>query len=212
MGKKGIKYGVFIVVLSFLAYKSIYIKKLDEVKAEATGKQFDAAFYARTYLEDKLPPGLEKATDINLLTLLLQKDRQGAFDRYSHALGIGNIRFFLVRGQGLITSIDENDAYVLVRSDSLSQVVPIATEYVFGNAIRDASGLININEFSNTMDFNNVSAEINKMIRTKVLPPFKARERKGMAVSFTGAVELNKAHPGMDHMEVMPITLKVINQ
>ena len=62
---------------------------------------------------------------------------------------------------------------VTLRDDTTTFVRTIATEFIFGNAVRDATGLININEFKNTMDFNNVSAELNRIIREKVLPQFK---------------------------------------
>ena len=116
-----------------------------------------------------------------------------------------------MKGEGQIESINENDASVIIKSDSTSIGARIATEFVFGNAIRDASGLIDINEFNNTMDFNNVSAEINKIIRTEVLPPFKSTAKKGDMVQFVGAIELNQEHPDLENIEIIPVTLKIIH-
>jgi predicted lipoprotein len=116
-----------------------------------------------------------------------------------------------VKGIGVITDLDEDKATLLAKDDSSEQKVILATEFVFGNAIRDASGLININEFNNTMDFNNVSAEINKIIRNEVLPPFKNAVQKGDTIQFTGAIELNKIHLKLDNIEVIPIQLQIIN-
>ncbi|GAA4730180.1 DUF2291 domain-containing protein [Flavisolibacter ginsenosidimutans] len=210
--KKSLKYIITVAVILIVAYNSVYFKKLSEVKAAASSKQFDAVAYAQNYLVKKLPVALNKAMEVNELTGLLQSNPKEAFDKYSHALGIGNIRFFLVKGRGEITKIEDDATFVLVKKDSASQVIKIATEYVFGNAIRDASGLININEFNNTMDFNNVSAEINKIIRRDVLPPFKAGAKKGDRVEFTGAVELNQVHLKLDNIEVVPISLKIVNR
>ena len=114
----------------------------------------------------------------------------------------------MVKGRGLITSINEND--VSVSADSGKQNITIATEYIFGNAVRDATGLININEFNNTMDFNNVSAEINKIIREKVLPSFKSNAKKGSRIKFVGAIELNKEHLDLSGIEVIPVKVSVI--
>ena len=209
--KKSLKYIITIVIIGLVAYNSVYFKKLDEVKAAGSAKQFDAVAYARNYLNNKLPAALNNAIEINTLTALLKTEPQKTFEKYSHALGIGNIRYFLVKGQGEITNIEDDATSVLVKNDTTGQVVKIATEYVFGNAIRDASGLININEFNNTMDFNNVSAEINKIVRTEVLPPFKAQAKKGDRMDFTGAIELNQVHLKLDNIEVVPITLKIVN-
>jgi len=143
---------------------------------------------------------------------MLSSDPAKTFDVYSHALGIGNLRYFLIRGKGIIESVNENDVTVMLNVDSSKQTVTLATEYIFGNAVRDASGLININEFTNTMDFNNVSAEINKIIREKVLPSFKQSVKKGDVVEFTGAIELNKEHLDLSHVEVVPVQIGMSNE
>jgi predicted lipoprotein len=83
---------------------------------------------------------------------------------------------------------------------------------VYGNAVRDASGLIDINEFTNTTDLNNVSAEINNIIRKEVLPPFMAKMKKGDVISFYGAIELNKEHLKTDKIEIIPISLSIPNK
>ncbi|MCU7550598.1 DUF2291 domain-containing protein [Chitinophagaceae bacterium LB-8] len=209
MQKKVIKYALSIVALIVVAYNSIYFKSLDEVKAASAVKQFDAASYAHHFFNKKLMPGIDKAVEIDALLKLVQSDPSKAFLSYSHALGIGNIRYFLVKGEGTIKAIGENTTTISYISDTTQKQLEIATEFVYGNAIRDASGLININEFNSTMDFNNVSAEINKIVRSEVLPSFKANGKVGDRIKFSGAIELNQAHLNLDHIEVVPITLKL---
>jgi len=207
---KAVKYIITITVIVLIAYNSVYFKKLDEVKASLSGKEFNAANYAATFWSSKLIPDLDKAIDLPKLNSMLTSDPAKTFDTYSHALGIGNLRYFLIRGKGIIESVNENDVTVRLQSDSGNQTVTLATEYIFGNAVRDATGLININEFTNTMDFNNVSAEINKIIREKVLPPFKQSAKKGSVIDFTGAIELNKEHLDLSHMEIIPVKVAII--
>lgn len=208
--KKVLKYGAGILVLLVVLYNSVYFKKLDEVNASSS--KFDAKTYARNYFNKKLIPSLNNAVEINQLLTLLQQNKDEAFEKYSHALGIGNIRYFLVKGEGPVTAINENDVEITARADTNQKPLSIATEFVFGNAIRDASGKIDINEFTNTMDFNNVSAEINKIVRGEVLPPFKASVKKGDTVQFAGAVELNKEHLNVEKIEIIPVQLKIAGQ
>lgn len=156
-------------------------------------------------------PNLSRAVELKKLTAILTTDATKAFETYSHALGIGNLRYFLVKGKGKIISVNEDDVSVLLKSDTSQQAVTIATEYIFGNAVRDATGLIDINEFTNTMDFNNVSAEFNKTIREKVLPAFKSAVKKGNTIEFSGAIELNKAHLNLSQIEVIPVQLKIMS-
>ena len=178
--KKGLKYLFGIIVFAVLAVNSVYFRKLDERKASSS--KFDAKEYAKSYFNTKLKPSLSNAVEINQLMSFLQSNKEQTFEKYAHALGIGNIRYFLVKGEGIVTSINENDVSVLAKADTARKAIRIATEFVFGNAIRDASGKIDVNEFSNTMDFNSVSSEINKIVRAEVLPRFKANVKKGDTV------------------------------
>ena len=206
---KMIKYIITIVIIILVAYNSIYFRKLDEVKTSRAASEFNAALYAQAFWNNKLITRLDKAVDLGQLVAMISADTAKTFETYSHALGIGNLRYFLVKGKGTIISVNEDDITVLV--DSIQSSVKIATEYIFGNAVRDATGLININEFNNTMDFNNVSAELNKIIREKVLPPFKLKAKKGNRIIFTGAVELNKEHVDLSHIEVIPVSIVTDN-
>jgi len=204
---KAAKYIILIVIMATVAYNSVYFKKLDEVNASRSAKQFNAAAYAQTFWTTKLIPNLDKAIDITQLTTMLSTNAPKTFDAYSHALGIGNLRYFLVKGKGTIASVNEDDVSILLQRDTSRQILTLATEYIFGNAIRDATGLVNVNDFTNTMDFNNVSAELNKVIREKVLPPFKQQAKKGDKVEFTGAIELNKEHLDISKIEVIPVRI-----
>ena len=207
--KKLLKYGIGGIIVLLLAYNSVYFKKLGDVKASSS--IFDAKIYARNYFDKKLIPSLNDATEINQLLSQLESNKDQTFEKYSHALGIGNIRYFLVRGEGQVIAVNENDVSILAKADTTQTRLRIATEFVFGNAIRDGSGKIDINEFANTMDFNNVSAEINKIVRAEVLPQFRAGVQKGDNVLFAGAIELNRLHLNTLDIEVIPVQLKVVN-
>jgi predicted lipoprotein len=205
--KKIIRYIVFFGVLALVLYNSVYFRSLSEVTAERKLLQFLPDSYAKNFWDNELMPNLGNAVDLNFLMNILETEKEKAFDNYSNALGIGNIRYFFVTGQGQIQAINEYN--VLLKTIDQDYEVKIATEFIFGNAVRDASGFIDINEFSNTMDFNNISAEINKIIRGKVVPPFLLNAGVGDLVTFHGAIELNQAHLDLDSVEVIPVKLEI---
>ena len=210
--KRILAYTFFVILVFVLLYNSVYFKKLDVVKSTLVSKQFDPVSYANSFWTDKLIPNASNAIEVVRLVSLLKANPEKTFTEYSHALGIGNVRYFLVKGEGAITVVNEDDVVVLIKSDSSQQQIRIATEYIFGNAVRDASRLIDINEFTNTMDFNNISSEINAIIRAKVLPAFKQETEKGKVVQFTGAIELNKEHLNLTSIEVVPIIVNLKNE
>jgi len=205
MGKKLLKCAIIVVVSIFVVYNSIYFKKLDEVKASAN-KEFNATAYARNYLDKKLIPSIGTIPSTDSLLSILKQNAPNAFKTYSHAMDIGNIGYFMSKGQGVVTSIDESDVSILTPD---KQNIKIATEYIFGNALRDAPGIININDFTNTGDLNSISSELDKIVRNEVVPPFKAKVKKGDKIEFAGAFELNKEHLNLDNIEVIPFYLKI---
>jgi predicted lipoprotein len=44
----------------------------------------------------------------------------------------------------------------------------IDTKFIFGNAIRDASGLVKLTDFKTTAEFNKISESLNTIIREKL--------------------------------------------
>jgi len=206
--KNILKYILISIGGLFVLYNSIYFKPLDEVKKEALARVFDPKTYANDFWEYKLIPNLDQAIELDTLIKLLKTNPSFAFENYSNALGIGNIRFFLVSGIGKVKNVYEDHVVLDLNQEN---TVRLATDYIFGNAIRDASGQININEFTNTMDFNNVSAEINHIVVNNVLPEFIIKVRVGDTVKFHGALELNQVHLQLDQIEIIPIYLSIQN-
>ena len=204
---KIIKYALITATFLLVGYNSIEIKPLDKVKKGTSGK-FDAAAYARDFLRKTMPTAFNKATPILDLVSLLNTDKDKTFNDLSHAVSIGNVRYFLVKGEGVISKINEDDVVLLVKNADKTITVRIATEFIYGNAVRDAAGLFDIKKFTSNTDINNVAGEINKIIRTEVVPPFKQKIKIGDTVQFIGAVEMNQEHPQTDNLEVLPIELK----
>lgn len=209
MRKKWVNILALVVLLAIFA-SSISIENLDEVKARGEESSFDAPGYAEKFWQNDLLPNLDEALEINQLFTALEDNPEQTFDKYSNALGIGNIRFFMVKGQGEVIEIEDNHILVNTISDSSSNNYPvrIAIEYIFGNAVRDASGKISLSEFEQTMDFNMVSAEINKLIRKEVIPQLKNEAKEGRLIEFTGAIEMNKKQVDLGQVEIIPVHIE----
>jgi predicted lipoprotein len=206
--KKVIKYSAILLLIGFVGYKSVYFKKLSEVK-QATDEKFDAAAFSKKLWDEKLPAKLDNAIDLTRLIDKIQNNPDSAFAEYTNAMSIGNYRYALVKVPVIIELVNSDDieVHLLTKADTLIKMV-LATEYIYGNAIRDASGLVDIKDFSNTTDLNSISEELNKIVRTLVLPPFKAKVKAGDHVEVTAAVELNKEHISFRDIELIPVRIK----
>jgi len=206
---KYIKYLLLIVVIGLVAYKSVYVKKLSSMRV-ATDEKFDAVAFSKKLWEEKLPVKLVSAVELPTFMSAARANPADAFSKYTNALGIGNYRYALIKAEGIVTEINDDDVTLQVKLEDSLMTVKLATEFIYGNAIRDASGLVDVKDFPNTMDLNNISEELNKMVRKTVLPSFKAGVKKGDKVIVTGAIEIHKEHIKWDELEIIPVQLQIV--
>jgi predicted lipoprotein len=207
---KYIKCLLLLIVIAFLAYKSVYFKKLSEVKKIATEK-FDAVAYTKKLWDEKLPAQLDSAVELAALIKAITADPNAAFETYTNAMAVGNYRYAMVKTDAEVLQVNDDDVLIqLPFADSLLKI-KVATEFVYGNAIRDASRLLQVKDFPNTTDLSNISEELNKTVRTVVLIPFKKAVKKGDKVTVIGAIEINKAHINWTEPEIIPVRLQIKN-
>lgn len=202
------RYGLITVVLILLGYNSIYIQKLSNVKKTASDK-FNAAAFAEKMWTEKLPAKLDSAIDISTLRTLVKTNAEGAFNKYTHALDIGNYRYALIKGEATVVAVNEDNVIITIMAEQPFEA-SLTTEFVYGNTLRDASGLIDLRDFPNTSDLNNISKELNEIIRQKVVPSFKPHLKPGVKIDFVGAIELNKAHIHFKGLEIVPVRIKIL--
>lgn len=206
---KLIKYSLLVVAVALVAYKSVYVKKLSTMKV-ASAEKFDVVGYSKKLWDEKLPAKLDSAVELTTFIGAIKSNAPDAFSKYTNALGIGNYRYALIRTTGTVTDMTEDDISLLVNSGDSLLTVKLAAEFVYGNAIRDASGLVDVKDFPNTMDLNNISEELNREVRKSVLPPFKTAVKKGNRVNVVGAIEINKQHIRWNELEIIPVRLQIV--
>lgn len=205
---KPYRYLLLSIAILVLAYFSIEVKALDEVK-QTLAATFDAKAYARDFLDKKLAAVLPQAIPLPELLSKLSQNKDETFEKYSHAVSIGNLRNFLVQGEGVVLEIQENEVLISLKNSEPTQTIHLATEFIYGNSIRDAAGLFDIKNFANSNDINAIAAEINRIIRSEVVPPFRKQVKVGDTVHFTGALELNQARLNTRQLEILPIQLQI---
>lgn len=204
-----IKYLLLIVAIGLVAYKSVYVKKLSKIKVSLEEK-FDAVSFSKSLWDENLPARLDSAVELGTFIKAAQANPADAFSKYTNALGIGNYRYALVKAAGTVTDVSEDDITIQIKIGDSLMTAKLATEFIYGNAIRDASGLVDVKNFPNTMDLNNISEELNKMVRKTVLPRFKTSVRKGDKLIVSGAIELHKEHIKWNELEIIPVQLQIV--
>jgi predicted lipoprotein len=205
--KKLIKYIIYLLILLILGYNSVYFKKLSDINKLSTEK-FNAALFSKILWEEKMPQKVDSSIDLSQLKQAVNNNEADALKKYTNAMGIGNYRYALVKTKATVLSVYEDEVTIQLPG---SDTATIATEYIYGNAIRDASALVAISDFPNTTELNSISEELNKIVRTSVLSSFKKMVKKGQSLNIIAAVELNKAHIKWNGLELLPVRIQIVN-
>jgi len=197
---------VWLGVLALLIYHSVEFQNLEEHRAQARAQQFNAADYARDLWDNRLPGGLEQAVDAQILVELFNTDMPAAIKR-GRTLGESRVHAYLIKGQGTVFAQNKKGLLLSVADPKDRPEVLLRTgSFISGNAVRDASGLVDVSSFTDTMKFNRISFEINKILVQAVIEPFLGKiPRVGQGVTFTGAAEVaedaTEAHAFGDRLD-----------
>ena len=193
MRRKNVFYLIILGAMLLLVGSSIEIRSLKARKAEQRAERFDPAQYARDFWDQQLGSVLETALSAEQLIGLFNEDMEAAVCM-GRTLGQSRVHAYLLKGKGKIVLIDKEGMSVSIKgSESNPEVLICAGSFISGNAIRDASGLIDVSAFSDTMKFNRISSEINKIVVSEVIKPFQEKgPQVGMSIGFVGAAEVSE--------------------
>jgi predicted lipoprotein len=207
--KKLIKYSVSTLIALLLIYNSIYLEDLDQRQHIQNSKNFDPVRYVQEFWNDKLPSILQNSIQVEKLLNGLKTNIVETGDNYGRTLGLASTYYFLIQGKGQIIELTDEGILVSITENRNIADLLIATNYIFGNAIRDASGLVDVNDFPSSMEFNNISSEINKVVTTRIIPSFVEKVNVGDNLVFFCASEINKDNPEISPLRLIPIQVKI---
>ena len=208
MMSKTIKYIIGIIFVFIVIFLSLDIQNLEEYKATAKTASFNAESYFNDIWQNQVPNTVNEASDISTLMSLLNTNPDDAFKQFGRKLGISKTYYFMAKGEGLVESVEEEFIKVALNEKTTIQ---IATEFIFGNAVREGIGIVNIGDFVNMTDFNQVSVSLNKKVKSEVVSNLKTQARKGSIINFVGVFEINEDKVNLQSIRVIPISAKVSN-
>ena len=203
------KYSLLILAIVLVAYKSVYVEKLS-VHNGKTRQKFDPVSFSKKLWLEQLPAKMDSAVALTNLIGAVAKEKEIALKEYTRALAIGNYRYALVKADLQVVTVKDDEVLATVLAGDSTIQVKLATEFIYGNAVRDASGLIRVEDFPNTSDLNGISEELNRIVRTDVIPSVKGKLKAGDKLDVVAALELNKEHIHWQGIELYPIRIQLI--
>jgi len=193
------------VLLYFLP--PFHVVPLEAARSEAEAGVFDAAAFVETFWEDRLLKSADSAVDAGELLAAFEADPTDAVQRFGHRLGLSGSSSYFVSGSGHIFEIEDGNVTIALQDEGGAAVV-IETGPLFGNAVRDGSGLLDVSDFPNSQDFNALSSEINRRVEERVFPLLRETAAIGVAVRFIGGVEIADVEKDVPPLRLVPVVVE----
>jgi len=188
-----------ILVLAFVLYQSVYFESLTVHQRNLSG-QVDY----QTRCEEIVQAGVVKnplvQEEASFLAAINQ-DFPKAKQRWGNRLGIGESAYFLVKGRSQITSL--TDGQIQLASGSI-----LDTKYIFGNAVRDASRQVRLEDFHSQKELNGLTAALNTWLRDQKIPAEMKHLKVGDEINYIGAVEVGPLDLPVQSLTIYPVTIQ----
>lgn len=204
--------GAAVLVVLVWVMPLVRIVPLEATRQQSAVAVFDPAARAMEFWTGPLQAAAADAVDAAELLAALGDDPAAAAARYGHRLGLATTSSYLVAGEGTIVAADARSVAISLDDEQQDHgndaEVVIEFGPVFGNAIRDGSGQLDVSDFPNAQDFNALSAEINRRVEDEVLPVLAAGAETGRVVRFAGGAEVADAAGAPAVLRVVPFKVE----
>jgi predicted lipoprotein len=197
-----------VALLVAMGFSTKVIKISDATSAQV----FNAADYAKAHYDSTIVPAIDKqATDLGTVLKAIATDGEKAKTQYGHSSNPYNPYAYAVTLTGVAG--DATDTEVPLTVDGLPDGTTVNMLLVTGTdtSIRDVTGLVNLNQFLNQVEYLNASLELNKQVTDTVIVPFlsknPAASLAGKTLKITGAF----TDDANGTVNVVPISIEVVS-
>lgn len=197
---------VAAILLVCAVFPPFHIRRIDTDPAQAARESFNAESAAATFWVERLIPALDAATDADIFVKASSSDAAAAARQYGRRTGLGGPDLYFLRGEAKVSAVDRKEVW-LATAPTTSVPMVLLTGPIFGNALRDCTGLLDLKDYS-SFDFNALSSELNRLAETRVQPVLRERAVIGATVQFVGCAEDGGMSDGSRVLRVVPIKVE----
>jgi predicted lipoprotein len=204
--------GLLVLVLILLVLKPPFV--IVSLRHLNGGGGSPAASPGVTFIDSiwdaKVVPAIvNNAIEADTLLAAIHQNAEEAGQKYGRREATNPFNY-LIKGAGTITDVRTQSragtALLQLGGAAAQTLVLQVGPVVTGTAIRDASGVVNFNQFTNQIDFADVSKEMNSLARKSAFGETDPTTLKDKKVRFWGAFT---DHPGSE-VKVTPVKIEVI--
>lgn len=207
------RFALPVIVLACVAgllwrFPPIRIVRLADAAAAEQSQKFDARAFAENLWSERLMPATKDAAGAGEVVTAIERDPQTAREQFGRSVGMSRGYFYFLVGDGAIVSADGKKIGVALKDGQEAPDIVLATGPIFGNAVRDAPGLLNASEFSNSQDFNAIAQELNRRVESDVIPRLKSEAKVGRRLHFVACVEVRNEPGDLKPLKAVPVVVK----
>lgn len=200
---------MLLSVFSLIGCTLATVRTLEEDEIAKEG--FSAENYVNGMWESDFLPTLQNdAIDLTQLLSEIDADENAAIEQYGNRTSNGPYSF-MVQGEAKIIAVDRESRVGLAHLDlepydDEADIYLAIGPVLRGNALRDAVGFIAFNDFTNQVEFAEVSNALKDRADAEVITPFSVDDHVGDVVRFLGAFTFDDR----EEIVVIPVELEVI--
>jgi predicted lipoprotein len=162
---------------------------------------------AEQFWQERLGKSLDKAVNAETLLAEIRRDPEAARKAHAKQVGLGGSYYYFLRGTGKVVSKDANAVTLALGTDP-QPAVRIEAGPIFGNAVRDGTGLLDVNDYPNSQEFNELSAALNALVESRVLPALRERATVGSSIRFAGVAEVSDESTDLRPLRLVPVAVE----
>ena len=195
---------IFIAGLSWF-FPVFHIVSLKQAQQEKAAGTFNPAVFAEQFWNERLLKSLGNATKVDELIPAIAANPVEARKKFARSVGVSESYTFFVSGTGRVLAVSDDEISLAVIEGSTNTEVSLQAGLLFSNAVRDGTGLLSVNDYPNSQDFNAISEALNHIIETRVQPRLRDQAKVGAVIRFVGCAEVNDETTDLKPLRVVPI-------
>ena len=202
-----VRWFIAIVIIASVCwlFPLFHVVTLKTATAEKVAATFNATEFAEAFWTNQLLASVDKTVKAETLLPAIQSDASAAKNKFSKSTDLSENYFYFVSGSGRIVAVSDDEVSLAVTDGSTNTEISLQTGLVFGNALRDGTGFLNASDYPNSQDFNDISAALNHIVETRVLPRLREQAKVGAKISFAGCAEVDDESTDLKPLKVIPI-------
>jgi predicted lipoprotein len=207
-------YGAWTVLVCLLLaatfwFPLFHFLPLKQTQAQETQAEFNPTNYATSFWNKRLLKSLDRAAEAGQVLAALTTDPPKARAQFGRKLGVSSSTLFFLRGTGHVVAVKKNSVALALKDGEETADILLPTGLLFGNAVRDGTGLLDASEFPNSQNFNDVSAELNHIVESTLLLQLREKAKVGAKIFFAGCAEIDDEETDVKPLKVIPVSLKL---